>query len=129
MILADFRDYLKTLKVAEHYSIGKINNSQEYSLGVYSMGNLLRRIEAVGLVSSYDVAGVNLLLHWNKNANETEAAARNLFEAIRYITDVDMGLTHVEYIDIQGSEPNFIGTDQNGVYEYTIHMNIYYRRR
>ena len=126
-MLSDFRDYLKSLDVADNYYLGKMVNETEKSLGVYSQSGI-RRPEAIGLVSSYNVAGFVLLLHWNKNAKESEAAARDLFEKIRYITDLDMGATHVDYLDLLEAEPSFIGTDGNGVYEFSIPGRIYYRR-
>ena len=126
-MLANFRDYLKTLDVASNYYLGKMVNETEQSLGVYSQQGL-RRVEAIGKDSSYDIAGFVLLLHWNKNANESETAARDLFEKIRYITDTDMGNTHVDYLDLLEAEPTFLGTDGNGVYEFSIAGRIYYRR-
>lgn len=126
-MLANFRDYLKTLDVASNYYLGKMVNETERSLGVYSQQGY-RRIEAIGRASSYDIAGFVLLLHWNKNARESEAAARDLYEKIRYITDTDMGDVHVDYLDLVEGEPSFAGTDNNGVYEFSIAGRIYYRR-
>ena len=126
-MLANFRDYLKSLDVADNYYLGKMVNETEKSLGVYSQPGF-RRPEAIGLRGSYDIAGFTLLLHWNKNAKESEAAARDLYEKIRYITDLDMGTLHVDYLDLLEAEPSFIGTDGNGVYEFSIPGRIYYRR-
>lgn len=126
-MIAQFRDYLKTLNVATHYSIGKVDNSKDYSLGVYGDA-YTRRVEAIGKESSYGTFGVKLLLHWNKNANETEQSAFNLFEKIRYITDLDMTDIHVQYVDWDHDCPISLGTDENGVYEYVITGTIYYRK-
>lgn len=128
-MLAEFRDYLKQLNIADNYSIGKIDNSKEKSIGIYGASNAVgTRIEAVGKDSSYDRAGVRILLHWNRNMKESEAAARVLYESIRYITGVDMDGIHVQYLDLLDPEPRFIDTDENGVYEYVISAAIYYRR-
>lgn len=137
-MLAEFRDYLKTLDLAENYYIGKIESTKLKTIGLYGQSNQ-RRIEAIGKQSSYDIAGVRILVHWNKNARESEIAARNIFESIRYITDADMpvpqalagedvSVIHVDYLDLLEAEPTFIGTDDNGVYEYHISARIYYRR-
>ena len=143
-MIVEFKDYLKTLNVADYYYIGKIENIKEKVLGIYADGST-SRVEAVGKDSSYGKAGVRLLLHWNKNAKETEASALNLFEQIRYITDTDMTHTeirdegasdeevvtttvHVQYIDWDYDAPMFIGTDDNNVYEYVISGTIYYRK-
>ena len=88
-MIAEFRDYLKTLDVADYYYIGKIENIKEKVLGIYA-DSPTRRVEAIGGNGSYGTFGVRLLLHWNKNANETEISARNLYEKIRYIKDVNM---------------------------------------
>ena len=143
-MIVEFKDYLKTLDVADYYYIGKIENIKEKVLGIYP-ANSPRRIESVGKNGSYDAYGVRLLLHWNKNAKESEASALNLFEKIRYITHTDMTHTeildngasdeevvtttvHVQYIDWGYDEPTFIGTDENNVYEYVISGTIYYRK-
>lgn len=127
-MLATFREYLKTLNLADNYYIGKIDNTKLKTIGIYSQPGV-RRVEAIGKASSYDIAGVRILVHWNKSARETEEAARNIFESIRYITGTDISEEiHVDYLDLLESEPNFIGTDDNGVYEYHISARIYYRR-
>ena len=126
-MLAEFRDYLKTLDVADYYYIGKIENIKEKVIGIYGQSSL-RRVEAIGKESSYDIAGIRILLHWNKNARESEENARSLYLNLRYITDVDMGDIHVDYLDLLDAEPTFLGTDENGVYEYHISARAYYRR-
>lgn len=126
-MIAEFRDYLKTLNVAQNYSIGKIDNSKDKSLGVYG-GMQTPRTEAIGKASSYNTFGFRILLHWNKSARETEESAFSLFEKIRYITDLDMSDIHVQYIDLDYDEPISVGTDENGVYEYVITGTIYYRK-
>ena len=126
-MLAEFRDYLKTLDVADNYYIGKIDNSKLRTVGIYGHGGLAR-VEAVGKASSYNVSRIRILIHWNKNAKETEMASWNLYNNLCYITDEDMGDLHVHYLSLDESEPTFIGTDDNGVYEYHISARVYYRR-
>lgn len=143
-MIAEFKDYLKSLNVATNYYIGKIENSKEETIGIYADGSRAR-VEAVGKDSSYGAFGVRILVHWNKNARETETHARSLFNAIRYITNTDMTHTetvdtgdssedvvtttvHVQYIDWDYDEPVFVGTDANGVYEYVITGTIYYKK-
>lgn len=126
-MLAELRDFLKTQIDADHYSIGKIDDSKLKSVGVYGDYNN-RRVEAVGRAKSYDEAGVRILLHWTKNLNETESVARDLYEKLRYITDTDMGNIHVQYLSLNYAEPVLVGTDGNGVFEYVISGTVYYRR-
>lgn len=126
-MLADIRDYLKTLIQADHFSIGKIDGTKDKSVGVYS-DNSYMRIEAMGRKSSYDRAGIRILLHWDKNMRETEEVARDLYEKLRYITDTQMNNLYVYYLDLQYGEPVFVGTDDEGVYEYVIACIVYYKR-
>ena len=127
-MLAEFKDYLKTLDLgADHYYIGKIENIKEKVIGVYSVGNF-ERIEAVGRESSYDIAELQLLVHWNRNAKESQEATRALYESLSCNQKVDMGNIHVDFLDLEYGEPIFIGTDENNVYEYHIQLRIFYRR-
>lgn len=126
-MLAEIRDYLKTLNIADYYTIGKIDNAKERAIGVYGDG-YLGRVEAFGKNSSYDITGIRILYHGTKNLKETEQVARSLYESLRYITDIDMSSIHIQYLDLNYSEPVFLGTDSNGVYEYVISGVIYYRR-
>ena len=131
MTLAEIRDWLKTFNVAENYYIGRLDNKKEKSLGVYSKPGGGSPVMALGGLanSSYDVRQISLLLHWNRNANETEAAARNLWDSLFCGTDIDVSAgSHIQYIQPAVPEPVAVGTDDNGVYEYVIEINIYYRR-
>ena len=129
MTLAEIRDWLKTLDAAEHYYIGRLDNKQEKSLGVYSRRRGSAPVMALGGESSYDIKGVSLLLHWNHNARETEEAALALWEQLfgRTRVDVPSG-ARIQYIQPNVPEPVAVGTDEGGVYEYVIELNIYHRR-
>jgi hypothetical protein len=126
-MLAEIRDFLRTQIQADHYSIGKIDGTKDKSIGVYSDNNYAR-VEAIGKAKTYDRAGIRILIHWNKNMRETETVARDLYEKLRYITDTDFGDIHVYYLDLQYGEPVYVGTDDEGVYEYVIRCVVYYER-
>lgn len=113
------------------YYIGKIDNAREQAIGIYS--NVPQaRPKAIGDLGSYDLASIRLLLHGSKNARETEIAARDLYAALdnrvgfEFGTDT-VGYAHVFYIDPLYAEPTFLGTDENGVYEYHVPIDIYYK--
>ena len=126
-MLGDIRDYIKALKIGDYHSIGKIDDSKDNSIGVYSDGSQLKH-EAIGLKSSYRTAGVRILYHGTKNLKDTEAKAHELYEKLRYITCTQMNKTFVQYFDLSYDEPVFVGTDSNGVYEYVISAVVYYRK-
>lgn len=126
-MLADIRDYLKTLNLASFCSIGKIDNAKENVIGIYGDG-YARRVEAMGKNSSYDIQGVRILYHGTKNLKDTETVARSLYDQLRYITGVQMGNIYVQYFDLSYAEPVLVGTDANGVFEYVISGAVYYRK-
>ena len=130
MTLAEIRDWLKTLEAAENYYIGRIENKKERSIGVYEGTAAGRPVMALGGLknSSYDIRAVSLLLHWNRNKNETEIAARSLWDKLIEVNNVDAGENHIQYLQMTVPEPIGVGTDGSGVYEYVINFNLYYRR-
>lgn len=130
MTLSDIRDWLKTLELAEHYSIGRLDNRQERSLGVYDRAGGGMPVTALGGagLSSYDLRRVTLLLHWNRNARETEAAARRLWEAVAFASGIDLPGGHIQFIRPAVPAPVPVGTDKGGVYEYRLELDICYRR-
>lgn len=130
MELADIRDWLKTLGVAENYYIGRLDNKKEKSLGVYNRPRVGAPILAVGgpNSSSYGVKAVSLLLHWNQNARDTEQAAQALWDKLVDVKRTEAGEGYIQYLQLTIPEPVAVGTDDGGVYEYVIEMNIYYRR-
>lgn len=130
LLLSDVRDYLKSLGIAEHYYIGKLDNKQEKSIGVYQRGQNKYKIPVGGLKNkTYDVKSVSILIHWNKNARETEKQALFIFEKLETIRQITMVGTPVYYIALQTAEPVDVGTDDDGIYERVIWMDIYYERK
>lgn len=131
MTLAEVRDWLKTMSTAEHFYIGKLDAKQDKSLGVYSRAATGQApdIPLGGLsCAKTAVKQVSLLLHWNQNAKETDAAAQTLFEALETAAGIQIGGRPVAYLQLLVPEPVDVGTDENGVYERVIWMDIYYRR-
>lgn len=126
--LADVRDWLKTLINAEHYYIGKLDSKQDKSIGVYQRKNPAPPIKAIGQSSSYEIKPLSILIHWNKNAKETEITALELYRQLSAVTSLELNGTHVQFISLLQSEPVDVGTDDNGVYERVIEFDIYYKK-
>lgn len=125
--LSDIRDYLKTLDIADHYYVGKLDNKQERSVGVYQRPPD-RYVAAVGNEKKYDRRSVSILIHWNKNYSETEQHAFSVFEELKNIRNVTMGTTLVYYAIPLLETPQDVGTDDKGVYEQVIWMDFYYQK-
>ena len=71
---------------------------------------------------------VSILIHWNKNADETEKAAFELYTQLGAVSSLTLTNTHVQFIALLQSEPVDAGTDDNGVFERVIELDIYYKR-
>ena len=126
--LSEIRDWLKTFDIAENYYIGTMDGRKDKSIGVYQRGNAPLR-ECIGMLSSYQVKPVSVKIHWNKNADETEKAAYQLYERLKAVSSFDINNKHIIMLKLLHSEPIDILTDELGVYERVIEFDLYYTER
>lgn len=126
--LSNVRDWLKTLIDAEHFYIGRLDDKQEKSVGVYTLKTSGEPLRGIGSDLSFDVIAVSVLVHWNNNANETEVNARNLFEKLRTIKNVTINDSKVYMIQLLVPEPIDVGTDGT-IYERVIDFKLFYERK
>lgn len=128
--LAEVRDWIKTFNAANNYYIGKIDNKQENSIGIYQRKTIDGPRVAIGgrTLTSYDVKSISILIHWNKNANETEKRAQYLYNRLFEAESVVIGGTPIKMIALLQNEPVDVGTDDNNVYERVIELDLYYER-
>lgn len=126
--LAEVRDWLKIFNAAQHYYIGKLDNKQMYSIGVYQRKTNQEPRIAIGgrQLASYDVKSISILIHHNQNANETEKRANYLYNQILKAREVEIGGTPIKVIRLLSNEPIDVGTDGNNVYERVIELDLYY---
>ena len=131
--LTDIQDWIISLGIAEesHVYIGKLDNKQQKSIGIYNRsGSGPPNIALGGLdYTTYDTKQLSLLVHWNRDKPESEEAAYQLFEKLRSISSLDIGDTHINYLRLMVPEPQDVGTDDNGVYEYVIWLDLIYQRK
>jgi hypothetical protein len=127
--LTEILKYLKTKDTSfEHYYIGKLNNKNENSLGIY---NLSRRSDYEISIGGEETTktknkNISLLIHGNKNKTQTETSAYNLFETLSKVRNEKIGTHEINYINMLCAEPIDVDTDENGIYEYVIELQIYY---
>lgn len=132
LALKDIREYISGLGIAEddHVYIGKLDNKKHQSIGVYSRSSSGNAYIPLGGIqnASYGTRPVSLLVHWNRNKPETEETAYRLYELLRDAGRVEIGGIPIHYIRMMVPEPQDIGTDDNGVYEYVIWLDFIYRK-
>ena len=128
--LAEVRDWIKTFNAANNYYIGKLDNKQENSIGIYQRKTIDGPRIAIGgrTLASYEVKSISILIHWNKNANETEKRAQYLYNRLFEAESVVIGGTPIKMIALLQNEPVDVGTDDNNVYERVIELDLYYER-
>ena len=131
--LTELRHWIASLGIAEdqHVYIGKLDNKQQKSIGVYGRsGSGSPDIALGGLErTTYDTKRLSLLVHWTTRKSESEVAAYELFEKLRNVSSLDIGDTHINYLRLMVPEPQDVGTDDGGVYEYVIWLDFIYQRK
>lgn len=114
--------------IADHFYIGKLDNKKEKSIGVYQLQTSNPPNVAIGGLSntkSYEKS-VSILVHWNKNAKETELKALELYYKLLNLRDFKINNVKVNYIRLLVPEPVDVGTDSSNVYERVIQATFYY---
>lgn len=131
LTLADIRDWVKTLGVGDNFYIGKLDNKKEKSIGIYQRspsGNA--EIALGGLENTKTVTKqVSILIHWTKNADETERTSQSLYGQFLKVTNLTIAGYHVRYLRLEVPEPVDVGTDDSGVYERVIWLDFIYERQ
>ena len=131
--LKDIRQYISSLEIAadDNVYIGKLDNKKLKSIGVYSRPVSGKPNIALGGMecTTYDTKPVSFLVHWNKSKDETERAAYNLFEKLRSVSSLTIGDIHINYLRLMVPEPQDVGSDDTGVYEYVIWLDFIYERK
>ena len=128
--LVDVKDWIKTIFEADHYYMGKLDNKKDKSIGIYQRKNPMPPRVCLGGINlaSYEVKQVSILIHWNNDANDTEKASYELFEALLGCQRVTINNIDVPFINLVTNEPVDVGTDDKGIYERVIEMDIYYKK-
>lgn len=133
LTLKDIRQYISDIGIAEDDSvyIGKLDNKKQKSIGVYSRPVSGPPNIALGGLdyTTYDIKPISLLVHWTKSKDETETTAYELFGKLRSVSSLTIGDTHINYLRLMVPEPQDVGTDDNGVYEYVIWLDFVYHRK
>lgn len=130
MLLGDIRDWIETLGIGQNFYIGKLDNKKEKAIGIYQRKLSGTPDIALGGLDSTKTAirKISILIHWNKYAHETEKAALELYEKLLKVTDLVIAGKHVDYLRLEVPEPVDVGTDDNGVYERVIWLDLIYER-
>lgn len=127
--LADVRDWLRALGVLDAtWTIGRYEAEREKRVCIYQRPDYSYAQAALGGAESTKTLckHVQVLIHWNKNHRETEEAAAELYNALRFNPRARIGACKASYLDLQLPEAADLGSDTNGIFERSIWLDIYY---
>lgn len=127
LFLNDIKDWLKEFNVAEHYYMGKLDNKMDKSIGVYQRKTSIEPRVCFDGLTSYEIKQVSILIHWNNDANSTERASYDLYNAIKQSKNIIISKIEIPYVQLLSSEPIDVGTDDKGIYERVIELDFYYK--
>ena len=121
------KDYLKTIiKDCDKWYIGKMDDNQEKAIAIYSNRRNLAKISNFKNLQSYGILPITLLLRWTKNYNTAEMKANDIYELLDcssfFIDDYKCN------INCLYDGPIDLGSDENGVYKFSIELNLLYRK-
>lgn len=127
LALSKIRDYIESLGIAEFVYSGKLDSKPKYCIGVYNRNARYPPRECVGNESSYQIKPISILIHWGKKQRDTEEKASELYLALKDKENFEIDSTKIQFIKILQNEPVDIATDENGIYEFVIEADFYYR--
>lgn len=121
------KDYLKTIiKDCNKWYIGKMDENQEKAIAIYSNRRQLDSLSKFKDLQSYGILPITLLLRWTKNYNTTETKANDIYELLDcssfFIDDYKCN------INCLYDGPIDLGSDENGIYKFSIELNLLYRK-
>ena len=121
------KDYLKAIiKDCDKWYIGKMDENQEKAIAIYSNRRNLAKISNFKNLQSYGILPITLLLRWTKNYNIAETKANDIYELLDcssfFIDDYRCN------INCLYDGPIDLGSDENGVYKFSIELNLLYRK-
>jgi hypothetical protein len=130
--IGDVRDYIAGLGIADNNNVycGKLDNKKDKSIGVYNLNRQRPPQTAVGGLnnSSYRIKSISILVHWNTSVRDTEKAAEQLYNMLRDTNNKIINDTRLLFTKMQVDGPVDVGTDDKGIFESVIELDIYYER-
>lgn len=132
MTLAEVLKWIKTLDLQfSNYYVDLIDKKKEKVLGVYNLKSAQKPIIAIGGLdyTSYNIKRISLLIHWNKNGDESERKAIETYQKIMFSYPKQIGTYDINFISMLNNNPIDVGRDDQGICEYVIEFEIYYKRK
>ena len=127
--LSDVREWVKDFGLFQGCLIGRLSTKRDNTLGIYPLRNSPARREVLtNSLKSYDVTGINFLIHGSNNKDETERLAWTFYNALSASRPAFLlNGKQVYFIRMLYDCPIDVGSEGD-IFEYTIQIEIYSER-
>ena len=127
--IKQIKDYFKTtFNWTDSISIGKIDNNQEKAVCFYNSNRNLAYSPVIGgkeNKSTY-IKPITILLRYTKNQDSAETKAQEIYE---FFEERTFFVNSKRIFTMMSTDdPVNLGTDEKGVYEYSIEIDLYIER-
>lgn len=121
-----FKNWLKTVVDSPSFTIGKLDTSKSQTICVYSGLSAGANRPKLGNETGYGEKSIRILIRWGTNFAKAEEKARQVYNLLgdNKITINEKTVCIVR----KYTEPVSLGTDDKGVYEFSIDVNLFYER-
>ena len=138
MLVSDVKDLIKSLNIFDdvNYYCGILDNKKEKSLGFYKEDYNVENININGKPLIVKGKQIQILIHWNKNYNETEIAANKLYKELQKFNNLIIDNNgyvfknfKIYYLDLLDNEPLDYKKDpvtDTGVFQQGIRFRLIY---
>lgn len=127
MTLKEVKDFLKAQVSADNWKIGIYDNSKDKTICVRNLASNRNKMAIGGIKNtSYKIKGISIVVHWNKNPDETERISQDV-HSVFFGNKPLIANKQVVLCEMRSDEPIFLGTDSNGIYEYVIELFLTYK--
>lgn len=127
--LKKIKDYFKSnYNWVDSISIGKIDNNQEKAICFYDSKRQLAYSPVIGGKNNRStyIKPITILLRYTKNQDSAENKIESIYEFFEgrtfFIDEKRI------FVMMNVDEPINLGTDEKGVYEYSIELDLYIER-
>lgn len=122
-----FKDYLKTkITECQKWYIGQMDSNQIQAIAIYANRRNIESISKFKKLNTYGIFPITLLLRWTKNYNTAETEANKIYELLDCSSFFCDG--YKCNINCLYEGPIDLGPDENGVYKFSIELNLLYRK-
>lgn len=129
MLLSEIRDWFKKnysgIVSFPKISINKVDNNLEYTLCIYNSKRNISPINNLQL-STYSVKPLTILIRYGQNQDKAEIEINELYKFFDNKKTI-IGNKKVSFKHCFENPIN-LGTDDNGIQEYSLEIDLYYER-